>query len=1607
MITQIVHLADLHIRAGDTAKSRYSEYELVMNRIIEDLSSYEPILNKKAIIMIAGDIFHHKLKIESPGLKLSLQFISGLAKLTEVYIIRGNHDYKQAYPNEPDLIESLLSNDIPNVTYLNKTGHYKVHNIGFGLVSIQDALFSGNTQGITSNLPEFPTPQYFDDDSEIQYKIALFHGPVSKTRLPNGMEIMDSHSYPIEWFKGYDSIMLGDIHLQQVNNSKRVDITSHKFKHSIMIDNHLIVKKNTWAYPGSTLQQDFGETLLGHGFLIWDLPMNNIQCYHTCNDYGYVTIKNSETEWLVNMKTQFENKWVSLQKIVAEPWFPKNVFLRIKTFKKKYDLSISNDIYTLFQKYNNNINIIEIRQDYMGNNNNYENKINNSNETMENIDLASFNTPNVWIEYLQDKIIKENTNDWKTWLINRDYLKLPSTKNNIDKDILKKINEKNIIFNADLDKYYIGNDSHHNIFTVKKPFEFNYIQWDYILCYRDNNYFNFDNLEYTINSISAKNAQGKTSFLETICIALFGEGFPSRNNKNYSSSIICLEKPKSTDAKTIIHITINNIKYILTRVFNTQANDINKIHCQTNYTTLNMIENDSIINIHTGKGAVDTWVDTYIGTIQSFLLSCMISQNADMDFFKLIKTKATDSLDQKEFLDNVLCINTSTNFHILLKEAKSHHSSIIAEITKFMTSFNTNTKFIDYPKKIINIKKTLEDDIKHKDFISTSYEKFNKTILDAKLNNTSLFKLGKAKLATKISEIQTEYEYISHNVVDKNIHNITLEIGAHNNHLKNIGVEDIIKNHKKENIYENIISINTQIKDIQKPDISHNNVIAQINLYNQLLDTLRLEFINYTKNEAAKPEDAIESIQNNITQTKLKKDDIVELITQSQLDIDIYKQELHEMLKSQPIHPTKNLDEFEEYKNNIITLENKYSTYENLLALFEELQQQSIDKPSREFNTLSEKSIDISSYDILKKQFQDTIKKISNITDLIQQYTEEFNAYQLEYNNTIKSQPLQSKNTHDEYLQWKQSFDIIKDKYTSFQDLQIKYNNITDILIPNLPKNKIDKELNILKKSLSKFKNLKLNYQDEDIDNKIKDKQKQYDDINNKLKLLQSNIDDYNIKHINSLTNKPITSTDDYNVLDKQYNKFNTILQNSKLSTDIDAIQSIISKIIEYNNIIKDTQKRFNEHQQILLSIEDHPYNPDCWACQKQPWKLHKDLINNTINDLNKVILQTTKKINKYDSLETLQAHIENINKFKDIETKKQIAYDYLQWKNTHDSIVTELESNKQLYLTTSTTLNNILNDIKQYQEFYDITIKIDNYNKDILTWQIKSQYDTITNDFNIWKLYDYWAEDYEKYTQFKLWQKKIAMLEQNIQHASNIISENKIKLENLVNTKNNIDNDILAIEWIKYSDYNLKYQDIYNDKVNWEKLIDTKDFWTQEQLKIENINQWKNDINDIEEKIAYEQNQFKLYDSEFKNISHSLLELENLYKFKLQEQELTHKISTLDVYKNTWNHIQLLEDKLILYNKLIESWNIIDKINNSQNIINNINKSQELQNILKDYQTSYDLWDDWNLLKIIINLLKILKKKLIQNNSNYLYYNMNLIIINIPYHHYKCIKII
>lgn len=69
-------------------------------------------------------------------------------------------------------------------------------------------------------------------------------------------------------------------------------------------------------------------------------------------------------------------------------------------------------------------------------------------------------------------------------------------------------------------------------------FDVLYMAWGNVLCFDEDCHFNFENLEGSVYCIGGKNGYGKTSFLETIAIALFGECFPSRMSKQLSSSSI-------------------------------------------------------------------------------------------------------------------------------------------------------------------------------------------------------------------------------------------------------------------------------------------------------------------------------------------------------------------------------------------------------------------------------------------------------------------------------------------------------------------------------------------------------------------------------------------------------------------------------------------------------------------------------------------------------------------------------------------------------------------------------------------------------------------------------------------------------------------------------------------------------------------------------------------------------------------------------------------------------------------------------------------------------------------------------------------------------------
>lgn len=315
MIHNIIHISDIHIRSGDSKKSRYDEYISVFNNLAESISQQPSILNKSAIIVITGDIFHDKNRIGPSGLKIAIYLLQKLSTLATVIIIRGNHDYRQDHPQEHDMISALICYDIPNVIYFDTTGVHTFHNISFGLTAIQETLLYGSTSGIANNLPPFPIPSHTNT-----YKVALFHGTINGCTLQNGSKTT-RYGYPIEWFQGYDAILLGDIHLQQINRADIIDNSPSILPHTSICQTYSYQHQIPWGYAGSLLQQDFGETIKGHGYLLWNLQHKIINIYHITNNYGMIKIhfNGNHDELQLEHKQYIKpiTKIASLQKIIS------------------------------------------------------------------------------------------------------------------------------------------------------------------------------------------------------------------------------------------------------------------------------------------------------------------------------------------------------------------------------------------------------------------------------------------------------------------------------------------------------------------------------------------------------------------------------------------------------------------------------------------------------------------------------------------------------------------------------------------------------------------------------------------------------------------------------------------------------------------------------------------------------------------------------------------------------------------------------------------------------------------------------------------------------------------------------------------------------------------------------------------------------------------------------------------------------------------------------------------------------------------------------------------------------------------------------------------
>lgn len=246
--THIIHISDIHIRLY----KRQEEYKEVFQKLYQKI---DEINDKNGLIVITGDIFHDKVSLTSESVILCTEFFINLSKRRKTIVIPGNHDGLLNSYERVDNISGVLSHKtIPDLYFFKHSGIYRFNNFVFGVSSIFDNLF------ISSNEVDGVIASYKDKNKLT--KIGLYHGLVGTLKLQEMYEAKGEKS--VEDFKGYDYVLLGDIHTFQYLNDEK-----------------------TIAYASSLISQNFTETDTNHGFIFWDIENKTSSYVSIPNDYHH------------------------------------------------------------------------------------------------------------------------------------------------------------------------------------------------------------------------------------------------------------------------------------------------------------------------------------------------------------------------------------------------------------------------------------------------------------------------------------------------------------------------------------------------------------------------------------------------------------------------------------------------------------------------------------------------------------------------------------------------------------------------------------------------------------------------------------------------------------------------------------------------------------------------------------------------------------------------------------------------------------------------------------------------------------------------------------------------------------------------------------------------------------------------------------------------------------------------------------------------------------------------------------------------------------------------------------------------------------------------
>lgn len=233
------HISDTHIRNFKYHK----EYRAIFQQIYDELKK-----EKVDAIVHCGDLAHTKTQLSPEYFDLATDFLRSLADIAPLIIIAGNHDGNLKNSHRQDAISPIVSALChPNIHYRKNAGEYSLNEkVTFNVLSV------------------FDEDNWVKPTDQSKINIALYHGAVSGVKTDMDY-VMEHGDHNVDIFGDHDFAFLGDIHKT----------------------NQIVDTEGRCRYPGSTVQQNFGETN-DKGFLIWDIQSKD---KFTCKHFPLVNPK--------------------------------------------------------------------------------------------------------------------------------------------------------------------------------------------------------------------------------------------------------------------------------------------------------------------------------------------------------------------------------------------------------------------------------------------------------------------------------------------------------------------------------------------------------------------------------------------------------------------------------------------------------------------------------------------------------------------------------------------------------------------------------------------------------------------------------------------------------------------------------------------------------------------------------------------------------------------------------------------------------------------------------------------------------------------------------------------------------------------------------------------------------------------------------------------------------------------------------------------------------------------------------------------------------------------------------------------------------------------